>query len=203
MVVLFECAGVDSVALGPVRAITATTLLCAVYVAGVLTDRMPLTAFVARTALAAAVIAALVAPFSGAIDDVEWVGVPVAAALLITGARRLALEPPARSWPALGAGLAVLLLPALAATLGDRPVWRLVAIGVVAMAALMHGTATFAPQIRAGYEHRVGGVSGPRRRRHHGARRTLRTQSQRGAQRREGHRRASIALERYSSRSRR
>jgi hypothetical protein len=66
----------------------------------------------------------------------------------------------------------VLLLPPLLATLVDRPLWRLVAIGVVAVAmvvagarlrlqapfvvgavvAVVHGVATFTPQIRAVYE---------------------------------------------------
>ena len=68
-------------------------------------------------------------------------------------------------------GLLVLLLPSLVATIGERPVWRLVGIGVLAIAAivvgavqrkqapfvigtvvvLIHAIATFVPQIRAAY----------------------------------------------------
>jgi hypothetical protein len=172
VVLLFETVAFSSADLGTARAITLPLVFAGLYVAGAVVDRMPLTALVARAALAAAVVAACVGLASGAVDDVETVAVPIAVALLITGARRLASTPGARSWPTLGAGLAVLLLPSLVATLDDRPVWRLVAIGVVAIAvlvvglrlglqapfilgavvALVHGIATFAPQIRAVYE---------------------------------------------------
>jgi hypothetical protein len=172
VVLLFETVAFSSTHLGTARAIALPLVFGALYVAGTVVDRMPLTALVARAALAAAVIAACAGLASGAIDHVETVAVPIAAALLITGARRLTSTPGARSWPTLGAGLATLLLPSLVATLDDRPVWRLVAIGVVAIAvlvvglrrglqapfvlgavvALAHGIATFAPQIRAVYE---------------------------------------------------
>jgi hypothetical protein len=172
VVLLFETVAFSSADLGTARAITLPLVFAGLYVAGAVVDRMPLTALVARAALAAAVVAACVGLASGAVDDVETVAVPIAIALLITGVRRLASTPGARSWPTLGAGLAVLLLPSLVATLDDRPVWRLVAIGVVAIAALVvglrlglqapfilgavvalvHGIATFAPQIRAVYE---------------------------------------------------
>jgi hypothetical protein len=171
-VLLFEAAGFDSPALGAARAVVVIVAFCGVYVAGTLVDSSPLTRTVGRIALGGAVVAGVVALSVGAVADVEWVSLPIAAALLVTGLRRLARTPALRSWPAIGGGLAVLLLPSLLATLVERPLWRLVAIGVVAVAvlvtglvrrlqapfvlgaavALVHGVATFAPQVRAVYQ---------------------------------------------------
>ena len=70
---------------------------------------------------------------TGIVDPVELVSLPLAACLLAIGAIRLSDEPAARSWPWLGPGLAVLLVPSLLAidTAGE-PLWRAVALGVVA-----------------------------------------------------------------------
>jgi hypothetical protein len=172
MVLLFESVAFDSSAIGGIRAVVVVVLLCAVYVVGSIVDRAPVTRTVAGMALAGAVLAGVAGAVAGAITDVEQFSVPIAVSLLVVGARTLARRPEARSWPAIGAGVAVLLLPPLLATVTERPVWRLVAIGVVAIAvlvigllrrlqaplvlgavvAVVHGAATLAPQVRVVYQ---------------------------------------------------
>ncbi|MBX9473091.1 SCO7613 C-terminal domain-containing membrane protein [Microcella sp.] len=70
---------------------------------------------------------------TGIVDPVELVSLPLAACLLAIGAMKLSDEPTARSWPWLGPGVAVLLVPSLLAidAVGE-PLWRAVALGVVA-----------------------------------------------------------------------
>jgi uncharacterized membrane protein len=50
-------------------------------------------------------------------------------------------DPARRSWPALGPGLAVILVPALIADWTDPVLWRLVALGTVATAVVVVGAA--------------------------------------------------------------
>ena len=70
---------------------------------------------------------------SGAVPEVETVSAPIAIAALAVGALRLARTPSARSWPWLAPGLVLLLAPSLLAIDGaGEPLWRAVAIGVVA-----------------------------------------------------------------------
>lgn len=70
---------------------------------------------------------------SGAVPEVETVSAPIALATLAVGALRLARTPSARSWPWLAPGLVLLLAPSLLAIDGaGEPLWRAVAIGVVA-----------------------------------------------------------------------
>jgi hypothetical protein len=167
-----EAAGFSDGTLGSVRAIATVTLLCALHVIAYAIERAPLTRSVATVAV---VVAAVVAAFGlvvQALDPIELASLPVAIALLVTGRIRLDAEPEARSWRALAPGLAVLLVPSLLYSFAEPELWRLVALGVVAVAvlivgavrrlqapfilglvvALIHGFATFAPQIRAVYE---------------------------------------------------
>lgn len=93
-------------------------------------------------ALAASVAAVLVAAalvVTGAADPVETVTVPIAAALLVVGGRRLVHDASAGSMRHLAPGLLVLLLPSLAADLGPSPAWRIVGLGVLALAILLLG----------------------------------------------------------------
>ncbi|GAB2448857.1 hypothetical protein HD599_001898 [Conyzicola lurida] len=169
LVLVFEGTAVNSSdsPLASVRAVVVVVLLSAAYLAGTILDRAPLSVGVGRLAVVFAAAMAVVS--ASVVDPVEWVVLPIAAALLITGSRRLRLQPALRSWPALGLGIGVLLLPSLLVTTVDRPVWRLVAIGVVATAvfvvgflrklqapflvgavvALVHGVATFSPELAA------------------------------------------------------
>tara|TARA_Y100000814_G_scaffold293429_1_gene274956 strand:- start:891 stop:4067 length:3177 start_codon:yes stop_codon:yes gene_type:complete len=72
-------------------------------------------------------------------DPLEWVTVPLAAAVLIRGSIALHRRPESRSWPQLGAGLAVLLVPSLLAAYDEDPLWRVIGIGVVSFAVLAIG----------------------------------------------------------------
>jgi hypothetical protein len=93
-----------------------------------------------RTRLAvaatAAGLAAAVAALAGVLDavqPVELVSVPLALALLGIGTLQLGREERARSWPWLGPGILALLVPSLLAIDGAaEPLWRAIALGVVA-----------------------------------------------------------------------
>ncbi|RLQ85922.1 hypothetical protein D9V28_03490 [Mycetocola zhadangensis] len=86
------------------------------------------------TALAAAALVAVVAVGTGLADPFEEATVPIAIALLIGGAVRMAFDFRARSWPELGAGVLLLLVPSLLADFGNTELWRVIALGVVALA---------------------------------------------------------------------
>ncbi|RIJ61893.1 hypothetical protein DZG02_04570, partial [Clavibacter lycopersici] len=93
-------------------------------------------------AVAALVIGGLVAAVlvvTGAADPVETVTVPIAAALLVVGGRRLVRDAASGSMRHLGPGLLVLLVPPLLADLGPSPAWRIVGLGVLALATLLAG----------------------------------------------------------------
>lgn len=78
----------------------------------------------------------------GAVATVELVSVPVAVAALAVGALALGERPAARSWLWLAPGLVLLLGPSLLAIDGaGEPLWRAVAIGVVAAAVFAAGLA--------------------------------------------------------------
>ncbi|QIS44843.1 hypothetical protein GW570_06960 [Clavibacter capsici] len=93
-------------------------------------------------ALAALVVGGLVAAvlvLTGSADPVETVTVPIAAALLVVGSRRLVRDASAGSMRHLGPGLLVLLVPPLLADLGPSPAWRIVGLGILALATLLAG----------------------------------------------------------------
>ncbi|MBT1636519.1 SCO7613 C-terminal domain-containing membrane protein [Clavibacter michiganensis] len=99
-----------------------------------LRDRVLALATLAFGGLVAAVLA-----LTGTADPVETVTVPIAAALLAVGARRLLRDATAGSMRHLGPGLLVLLVPPLLADLGPSPAWRIVGLGVLALATLLVG----------------------------------------------------------------
>jgi hypothetical protein len=71
---------------------------------------------------------------SGTADPFELATVPVAVALIVGGSVRLTRDRGRGSWPELGPGLVILLVPSLAANLGfGNELWRVVALGVVAL----------------------------------------------------------------------
>ncbi|MDU0328553.1 hypothetical protein RWH43_17470 [Microbacterium sp. KSW2-21] len=88
---------------------------------------------------AAAVLA--VAAFAiGAADPVEAATAPLAIALVVHGIRSLRRRPPLRTWPTLGPGLVLLLVPSLLFDFtADNALWRAIALGVVALAVLLAG----------------------------------------------------------------
>ena len=172
VVAVVEAALLDETAAGFWRAVAVVALYSAVHVGSQLAHTPPFTRATGWVSLALGGVIAVVAIAVGAVDAVEWLSVPIALALLVSGAVRLRAEPALRSWPALGAGLVVLLLPSVVESQSDGPVWRLVAIGVVSVAvlivgvvrrmqapfvlggvvALVHGFATFAPQLLDVYQ---------------------------------------------------
>ena len=156
--------------LAPVRIITLALVFSALHVVALTLQSAPFT----RRLGVVAIVFAGIAVLGGAriLDPIEWGTAPIALALLATGFAHLGDTPTARSWRWIGPGFAVLLIPSLVATIEDRPLWRLVALGVVGVAVIVvgavkrlqapfllgiavvltHGIATFAPQIRAVYE---------------------------------------------------
>lgn len=85
--------------------------------------------------LGSAALAAAALGFVGALSAVELVSLPAALAAIVVGGLRLAEHPSTRSWPMLAPGLALLLLPSLLAIDGaGEPLWRAVALGLVAAA---------------------------------------------------------------------
>lgn len=92
------------------------------------------------TAIGLSALLALLGIVLGSADPVEAATVPLAAALLVQGIRALRLRPELRTWPALGVGLALLLVPSLLFDFsGGNALWRILALGVVALAVLLVG----------------------------------------------------------------
>jgi hypothetical protein len=172
IVVGVEATLIDSSPAGFARTLATVAVLAAVHIGGQLHNRLPFDRVTAWVALSYATLVAVVALLTRSVDDPEWVSVPIAASLLVAGGTRLAREPGLRSSAALGGGLLALFLPSLIESSDGSPVWRLVAIGVLAVAAVVigllrrlqapfvvggivavvHGLTTFAPQILAVYE---------------------------------------------------
>lgn len=170
-VLFFELPQFD-LRLGMVRALAVLLIFAVLHVIAFFVDARPLTPLVGWVAMAYAAIAGIVGVVSDVLDPLELATIPLAAALLTTGAHRLATAAEARSWRWLAPGLLVLLVPSLLATATLSPWWRLVGLGVVAIAVLVigavkrlqapfvigaivvlwHGIATFQPQLRAVYE---------------------------------------------------
>ncbi|MEO6944035.1 MAG: hypothetical protein ABI053_04910 [Lacisediminihabitans sp.] len=175
-VLVLENASLGSDERGAVRAFTVTVLFAILYLVGAAWSRMPFTPLVGWIGLGFAAATALNGVTVSALDPAEFGAIPIAAALIIGGALHLARNPGARSWPHLGPGLMVLLLPSLIAStiapVGDRPLWRLVGLGVLSITVLIvgvvrrlqapfilgvivtliHGIATFSTEIRIAYE---------------------------------------------------
>jgi len=123
-----------------VRAAVIFPLLAAAYIAGTATRSRPFAGPIPSwSTLGVLVVGGTVALLAGGIDPFELITVPVGAALVGAGAVRMSRSPALGSWPALGPGLAVLLVPSLIADFVDPALWRLIALGVVAAAAVVWG----------------------------------------------------------------
>lgn len=103
----------------------------------------PLTHRIGYLAFALASLIGAIAVIGGLITPVEWVTLPLGAAVLIHGAIRMARNPEVRSFTALSAGLIIILLPSLIATYlatdSLNTVWRILALGVASVVALVAG----------------------------------------------------------------
>jgi len=132
--VALTAARLSATAEGPLRLVAT---LVAVLALGLWWSR----AIVLWTTTGLSAVLALVALVLGSADPVEAATVPLAAALLVHGIRTLRLRPELRTWPALGVGLALLLVPSLLFDFfGANALWRILALGVVALAVLLVGT---------------------------------------------------------------
>ena len=123
---------------GEVRALVLMTAVTAVAVLGFTVRRSPLSPIAGWTGYAVAVLIAICTLTIGEVDPFELVTVPFALGLLVHGWFRMRSSD-VRSWPALGPGLAVLLIPSLLADYGETQLWRAVGLGVVALAVLIAG----------------------------------------------------------------
>lgn len=90
-------------------------------------------------AAAAALLFGLVALALFGVRPVELVSAPIAVGLVVLGVRRLRRDPAARTWPTVGPGLALLTLPSLVYDFGETALWRVVALGAVALALVVVG----------------------------------------------------------------
>jgi hypothetical protein len=138
---LLAAAGGDSLGRSElVRAGLVVLVLSAVGVAAWMLGEGRLRTIATAGALGSAALGAGVLGLAGAVDPVELVSVPLAMALLAIGTLHLATVEKARSWLWLAPGLVALLAPSLLAidAVGE-PLWRAVAIGVVAAAVFVIG----------------------------------------------------------------
>ncbi len=122
----------------PARAAVTILLLTAAAVAGALLHRR-IGAALGIAAWVAVGVVAVVAVFTGGARPFEVVTFAPALGLLVLGIRRLRLEASVRSWPALGPGLALATIPSLLHDFGPNDLWRIVALGVVAVALVVIG----------------------------------------------------------------
>jgi hypothetical protein len=123
-----------------VRAILVVLVLSAVGLVARLLGEGRLRDIATAGSLGAAALGAGVLGFAGAVEPVELVSIPLALALLAVGGLHLAAVESARSWLWLAPGLVALLAPSLLAIdAAGEPLWRAVAIGVVAAAVFVIG----------------------------------------------------------------
>ncbi|MFF1878520.1 SCO7613 C-terminal domain-containing membrane protein [Leifsonia sp. NPDC058230] len=123
---------------GEVRALVLVTIATTVAVLGFTVRTLPLSPVVGWTGYAVAALVAICSLTIGRVDPFELVTVPLALGMLVHGWFRMRRSD-VRSWPALGPGLAVLLIPPLLADYGPTELWRAVALGVVALGVLIAG----------------------------------------------------------------
>ena len=171
-ILLVESLALRDETLGELRAILTVVLFAAIHLLARAIDRAPFTRLVGWVSFGFGAVAAIAGLALDRIDPVELASVPLGLALIAGGVIVMARAPAARSWPQLAPGIVVLLLPSLVATYSEDDVWRLIAVGIVALATLLigalrrlqaplilgavfvlaHAIHTFSPQIRAIYE---------------------------------------------------
>ena len=140
-VVLAELPALDHAPLAAIRVVLIVWTFSALYLGAFWADPSALGRLVAWVTLGGAA-AMVVAGWTQAVPDpVEIVSIPLALALVASGLLHLDRTPSARSWVALAPGLLVLLVPSLLLDLSYSPLWRVVGLGVLALAVLLIGTA--------------------------------------------------------------
>lgn len=122
------------------RAAVLFPTLAVAHVAGAAVKARPFAGpMLAWSSLGVLVVGGIIALVSGEVDPFDLVTVPVGVALIGAGVIRMSRSAELGSWPALGPGLAVLLVPPLLADFIDADLWRLIALGIVASAAVVIG----------------------------------------------------------------
>ncbi|KRC62947.1 hypothetical protein ASE14_03885 [Agromyces sp. Root81] len=125
-----------------VRAAVLFAVLALAHIAAAATSARPVSGAVfGWTTLGVLVIGGLLALVSGQVDPFDVVTASVGIALIGAGWFRMLHSPELGSWPALGPGLAILLVPPLGADFTDPELWRIVTLGVVAVAVVVIGAA--------------------------------------------------------------
>jgi hypothetical protein len=97
------------------------------------------TAMGAALVIAAAVVVSVARLTGAAPYDADVFSVIVGAALVVGGLIDLGRRPALRSWPALGPGLALALVPSLLADYGQTTIPRIILLGIAAIAVLLFG----------------------------------------------------------------
>ena len=97
------------------------------------------TAMGAALVITAAVFVSVTRLTGGAPYDADVFSVIVGAALVVGGLIDLGRRPALRSWPALGPGLVVALVPSLLADYGQTTIPRIILLGIAAIAVLLFG----------------------------------------------------------------
>ncbi|QIG39030.1 DUF2157 domain-containing protein [Microbacterium sp. 4R-513] len=123
-----------------VRALLVMSILTAAAVAGMFL-RQRFGRAMATSAIFSAGAFGLLAIFGFGITPVELVTVPPALGGLGYGAWALRRRADARSWPLLGPWIVLLTVPSLLHDLGESELWRVVALGIVALALVVAGAA--------------------------------------------------------------
>jgi hypothetical protein len=116
-----------------VRAVVVVALPAAAAVAAWIIEAGRLRYAVTAGGVGVAALGAGLLGLTATVDPVELVSLPLAASLIAIGAVRMDESATARSWPWLAPGVGVLLVPSLLAIDGaGEPLWRAIAVGVVA-----------------------------------------------------------------------
>jgi hypothetical protein len=140
-VVLAEAPALDYAPLAMIRVVLVVWLFSALYLGVFWADESRLGRLVAWVAIGGAAVLVVAGWARDVPDPVEIVSIPLALALVASGLLHLDRFPAARSWRTLAPGLLVLLLPSLYLDLSYSPLWRVVGLGVLAIAVLILGTA--------------------------------------------------------------
>ena len=136
-----EVLALDYTPLAAVRVVLLVWTFSALHLLAFWYDHRPLTRLVGWISIAAAAVAVLAGFAHSAPHPIEIVSVPLAIALLTSGALHLGATPVARSWPWFAPGLLVLLGPSLLLDVTESPLWRVVGLGVAATVVMLVGAA--------------------------------------------------------------
>lgn len=116
------------------RLVIASAAFGAVTIAAAIRDRVPLDHVSRLTAVSLLTAIGIVGLVAGAADPFELAIVPLSVTLLLCGLIRLRRDAAARTWPQLGPATALLLVPSLLADFTGTELWRVIALGVLALA---------------------------------------------------------------------